>query len=124
MRPLTITGTDGKERTVPLQEPTALLVLSYLRGSDPIDATPYLLSFIGELGAAKPRRSGEAHLDYAGKVLKALEWAPLWRVIRAAELCWNDAIAEHRAAFGPTAEEIEEAGKSSTATGETPSSPS
>ena len=122
MRPLVITGTDGKEKTVPLREPTALQVLSYLRGSDPIDATPYLLAFIGELGAAKPRIRGEPHLDYAERVLEALSWAPLYRVINAATLCWNDACAEHRASFTPTAEEIEEAKKSSTGATESPSS--
>jgi len=121
MRPLKVIETaTGKEREIPIRSPSPLQVLAYLRGADAVDATHYLLAFIGELGGAKPRYSGESHLDYAQRVADELSWTALEPLVRAADLCWGDAIRE--SGVLPKKAELDEAGKSSTGTVATPSS--
>lgn len=108
IRPLIVNGTE-----IPLREPSPLQVLAHLQAGARyhVDTTYLLLAWIGDLGAATPRRRDEDLRDYAERVLAWLPF-PMLDVIRAADLCFGDAI--EKANILPTRAEVAQAGESST----------
>lgn len=108
---------SGKE--IPLQEPTPLQMLAYMRGGSDVAHTYLLIAWIGDLGAASERLRGEPLKGYAERVLEELSWAPMMDIVRAADKCWGDAV--RGSGIIPTEEDVDSVGKSSTETGATPS---